>query len=327
MPPRIERHQSFARRFGFVFRTGRRANALDSSASGAHCGGLGAAGGDAMNSGVMAAVLFAAILHALWNSIVKSGDDKFATATIVCLWCGLIAFGAALPLPAPAPESWPFVGASAITHVVYFLLVGRLYRNADLSAAYPIMRGAAPLLAAIGAWLYLGEGLDLATACGVALLIGGVFWMAAEGLRRGGVDRAALLAALVNSAVIALYSLIDGAGARLSGHAFAYNAWADAMTAILFAPLILLLRGRGFALVLVREWRRGLIGGAAAFFAYAIVVWAMTQAPIGVVAALRETSVIFAAIIGAVVLHENLKAPRYAAAAFIAAGVIVMRLG
>jgi drug/metabolite transporter (DMT)-like permease len=150
-------------------------------------------------------------------------------------------------------------------------------------------------MTAIGAWLYLGEGLGLAGSGGVALLIGGVFWMAVEGVRRGGVDRAALIAALANSAVIALYSLIDGAGARLSGHAFAYNAWADALTAILFAPLILRLRGRAFASVVIRQWRRGLAGGAAAFFAYAIVVWAMTQAPIGLVAALRETSVIFAA--------------------------------
>jgi drug/metabolite transporter (DMT)-like permease len=275
----------------------------------------------------MAAVLFAAVLHALWNSIVKSGADKFAAAAIVCLWCGLIALGAAAPLPAPAPASWPFILASAVTHVVYFLLVGRLYRHADLSAAYPIMRGAAPLLTAIGAWLYLGESLDLAAAGGVALLIGGVFWMAVEGVRRGGVDRGALLAALANSAVIALYSVIDGVGARLSGHAFAYNAWADAMSAVLFAPVILLLRGPGFAALLVREWRRGLIGGASALFAYAIVVWAMTQAPIGLVAALRETSVIFAAMIGAIVLRENFKAPRYAAAAFIAAGVIVLRLG
>jgi drug/metabolite transporter (DMT)-like permease len=280
-----------------------------------------------MNSGVMAAVLFAALLHAFWNSIVKSGDDKFATAAIVCLWCGLIALCVALPLPAPLPASWPFVGASAVTHVVYFLLVGRLYRNADLSAAYPIMRGAAPLLTTIGAWLYLGESLGLAAASGVALLVGGVFWMAIEGVKRGGVDRGALAAALVNSAVIALYSVIDGVGARLSGQAFAYNAWADAATAVLFAPVIFRLRGWSFSNVLVRDWRRGLIGGAAAFFAYAIVVWAMTRAPIGLVAALRETSVIFAALIGAIVLHESFKAPRYAAAAFIAAGIIVLRLG
>jgi drug/metabolite transporter (DMT)-like permease len=212
-------------------------------------------------------------------------------------------------------------------HVVYFLLVGRLYRNADLSAVYPIMRGTAPLITAIGAWLYLGEGLGLAGAAGVALLVGGVFWMAVEGVRRGGVDRGALLAALANSAVIALYTLTDGAGARLSGHAFAYNAWADAITAILFAPLVLWLRGLNFAAVVVRQWRRGLAGGAAAFFAYAIVVWAMTRAPIGLVAALRETSVIFAALIGALVLNEKFRAPRYAAAAFIAAGIIVLRLG
>jgi drug/metabolite transporter (DMT)-like permease len=279
-----------------------------------------------MSSGVMAAVLFEAALHAFWNSIVKSGADKFATAAVVCLWCGLVAFAAAAVLPRPLTPSWPFIGASAVTHVIYFLLVGRLYRNADLSAAYPLMRGAAPLLTTIGAWFYLGESLGLATAGGIALLVGGVFWMAVEGVRRGGIDRAALLTAMANAAVIALYSLIDGAGARLSEHAFAYNAWADALTAVLFAPVILTLRGSAFVGIVAREWRRGLIGGGAAFLAYAIVIWAMTQAPIGLVAALRETSVIFAAIIGAFVLHENFKAPRYLAAAFIAAGIIVLRL-
>jgi drug/metabolite transporter (DMT)-like permease len=280
-----------------------------------------------MSAGVMAAVLFAALLHAFWNSIVKSGSDKFAGAALVCLWCGVIALAAAAMLPAPAAAAWPFVGASAVTHVLYFALVGRLYRNADLSAAYPIMRGAAPLLATIGAWLFLGERLDLAPAAGVVLLVGGVFWMGVEGVRHGGVDRGALIAALANSGVIALYTLIDGEGARLSGHAFAYNAWADAGTAVLFAPLILRLRGPAFASVFVDAWRRGLIGGAAAFLAYAIVVWAMTEAPIGLVAALRETSVIFAAIIGAVVLRETFAASRYAAAGLIAAGVVILRLG
>lgn len=275
----------------------------------------------------MAAVLLAALLHAFWNSLVKSGDDKFAGAALVCLWCGVIALAAAAALPVPAPAAWPFVAASAVTHVLYFALVGRLYRSADLSAAYPIMRGAAPLLATIGAWLLLGERLDLAAAAGVVLLVGGVFWMAAEGVKHGGVDRGALIAALTNSAVIALYTLIDGEGARLSGHAFAYNAWADAGTAVLFAPLILRLRGAAFAGAFARQWRRGLAGGAAAFLAYAIVVWAMTEAPIGLVAALRETSVIFAAIIGALVLRETFAASRYAAAALIAAGVIILRVG
>ena len=280
-----------------------------------------------MSAGVMAAVLFAALLHAFWNSLVKSGADKFASAALVCLWCGVIAAFAAAILPAPAAAAWPFIGASAVTHVLYFTLVGRLYRSADLSAAYPIMRGAAPLLATIGAWLLLGERLDLAPAAGVVLLIGGVFWMAMEGARNGRVDRSALITALANSAVIALYTLIDGEGARLSDHAVAYNAWADAGTAALFAPLILWLRGSAFAGVFTGAWRRGLTGGAAAFLAYAIVVWAMTEAPIGLVAALRETSVIFAAIIGAVVLRETFAASRYAAAGLIAAGVIILRVG
>ena len=279
-----------------------------------------------MTGGVLAAVLFAALLHASWNALVKGGGDSFGASAVVCLWCGLIAFVVAMVTPWPEAASYPFIIASAIVHVVYFLLVGRLYRHADLSAAYPVMRGVAPLLATLGAALTLGESVGWSGGAGIALLTGGVLWMAVEGARRGGLDGATLVIAFANSAVIALYTLIDGEGARLSGHAVAYNAWADALTAVGFAPILWRMRGFGFARFVVARWRRGLMGGAAAFGGYAIVVWAMTQAPIGLVAALRETSVMFAAVIGAAFLHEKFRAVRYVAAGFIAAGVIVLRL-
>jgi drug/metabolite transporter (DMT)-like permease len=279
----------------------------------------------------MAAVLGAALLHALWNSLVKSADDKFLSSALVALWCGVAAFAAALVLPWPSRASEPFIVASALVHIVYFLLVGRLYRNADLSVAYPMMRGFAPLIAALIAFTTLGEAPGPIAVLGVAILVFGVMLMGASGLAHGRIDAATLVVALANSVVIAVYSVIDGQGGRISGpgasFAFAYNAWADALTGLAYAPIIFLLRGRSVPVAFVRDWRRGLAGGLAAFVGYAVVIWAMTQAPIAAVAALRETSVVFAALIGVVLLGEPFQAQRAVAALVILIGVVTLRLG
>jgi drug/metabolite transporter (DMT)-like permease len=284
-----------------------------------------------LSSGVLAAVLGAAALHALWNSLVKSASDKFLSSAVVALWCGVAAVVAALVLPRPAAVAFPFIVASAIIHIVYFMLVGQLYRSADLSVAYPIMRGLAPLIAAVIALATLGEAPGPIASLGVAALVAGVLAMGASGFAHGRINRPTILVALANSAVIAIYSVIDGQGARLSGagsaFAFAYNSWADALTALSYLPIILFLRGRAVVATFAQDWRRGLIGGLAAFFGYAIVVWAMTRAPIAAVAALRETSVVFAAIIGVAVLGEPFHAQRAIAVLVILAGVILLRVG
>src|SRR5260370_32468313 len=170
-----------------------------------------------LTSGVLAAVLGAALLHALWNSLVKSADDKFLSSALVALWCGVAAFAAALVLPWPSRAAAPFIAASALMHIVYFLLVGRLYRNADLSGAYPIMRGLAPLIAALMPPAALGEAPRPVAALGVAILVCGVVLMGLSGLAHGRIDAATIAVALVNSLVIALYSVSDGQGARISG--------------------------------------------------------------------------------------------------------------
>jgi drug/metabolite transporter (DMT)-like permease len=279
----------------------------------------------------LAAVLGAAALHALWNSLVKSASDKFLSSAVVALWCGVAAVVAALVLPRPAAVAFPFIVASAIIHIVYFMLVGQLYRSADLSVAYPIMRGLAPLIAAVIALATLGEAPGPIASLGVAALVAGVLAMGASGFAHGRINRPTILVALANSAVIAIYSVIDGQGARLSGagsaFAFAYNSWADALTGLSYLPIILFLRGRAVVATFAQDWRRGLIGGLAAFFGYAIVVWAMTRAPIAAVAALRETSVVFAAIIGVAVLGEPFHAQRAMAVLVILAGVILLRIG
>jgi len=279
----------------------------------------------------LAAVLGAALLHALWNSLVKSSDDKFLASALVALWCGVAAFLAGLALPRPSRAAAPFIAGSAIVHIVYFVLVGRLYRNADLSVAYPIMRGLAPLAAAAIAFAALGEAPGPSALFGVAALACGVTLMGASGLKHGRIDATTLAVALANGLVIAGYSVIDGAGARLSGpgalFAFAYNAWSDALTAIAYAPIVFALRGRAAASFFVCSWRRGIVGGLAAFVGYAVVIWAMTQAPIAVIAALRETSVLFAALIGVILLGEPFRPQRALAAVVIVVGVIALRFG
>ena len=283
-----------------------------------------------LTSGVLAAVLGAALLHALWNSLVKSAGDKFLASASVALWCGVAALMAGLGLPRPAAAAAPFILASAFTHVVYFLLVGRLYRNADLSVAYPIMRGLAPLVTAAIAFAALGEAPRPLAMLGVVVLASGIILMGASGLAHRRIDRTTVAVALANSIIIAIYTVIDGEGARISGagasFAFAYNAWADALTAVVYAPIVLALRGPAVGVAFARFWRRGLIGGLAAFLGYAVAVWAMTQAPIAVVAALRETSVVFAALIGVTLLGEPFRLQRAAAALVIVLGVVAFRL-
>jgi uncharacterized membrane protein len=284
-----------------------------------------------LSSGVLAAVLGAAALHALWNSLVKSASDKLLSAAVVALWCGVAAVVATLVLPQPAAAAFPFIVASALIHIVYFILVGQLYRSADLSVAYPIMRGLAPLIAAVIALATLGEAPGPIASLGVAALVMGVLGMGASGFAHGRINRPTILVALANSAVIATYSVIDGQGARLSGagsaFAFAYNSWADALTALAYLPIILFLRGRSAVAAFTGDWRRGLIGGLAAFLGYAIVIWAMTRAPIASVAALRETSVVFAAVIGVVALGEPFHAQRAIAVLVVLAGIILLLFG
>jgi drug/metabolite transporter (DMT)-like permease len=284
-----------------------------------------------LSSGVLAAVLGAAALHALWNSLVKSASDKFLSSAVVALWCGAAAVVAALVLPRPADAAFPFIVASAVIHIVYFILVGQLYRSADLSVAYPIMRGLAPMIAAIIALATLDEAPGPIASLGVGALVAGVLAMGASGFAHGRINRPTIIVALTNSAVIAIYSVIDGQGARLSGagsaFAFAYNSWADALTALAYLPILLFLRGRAAVAAFAGDWRRGLVGGLAAFLGYAIVIWAMTRAPIAAVAALRETSVVFAAIIGVVALGEPFHAQRAIAVLVILVGIILLRFG
>ena len=278
-----------------------------------------------MATHVLLAVLFAAILHAGWNTLVKAGNDKLTVTSLIAMGGGVVALPFLPLVPFPAIESLPYLGCSIVIHAAYFTLIGLLYRNADLSVAYPVTRGSAPLLTTFLAAIFLAElptGLALAGAVSLSF---GILWLATDGIRKGGLDRTTLIIALVNAGVIALYALVDGHGGRLSGNSFSYNVWLEFGDAVLFVPVAIWVRGRSLVTEMLKGWKIGLLGGSAAFASYGIAIWAMTQAPIGLVAAARESSVFFATVFGALFLGEKFGRARYIAAAFVACGLATLR--
>ena len=263
-----------------------------------------------MTAGIFALVLAAALLHAGWNALVKQADDPFLGMAAVCLWGGLFAAAVFVALPPPPAAAWPYIGASIALHTIYFWLVGLVYRHADLSTAYPIMRGSAPLITFVLAAVGLREFPGLGGLCGVLLLAGGVVALSLTSGREALAKSLPL--ALTIALSISLYTVIDAEGARLTGEgaagAFAYNGASDAGTGLVLTPIAALWRGPGFFSEVAKRWQKGLAGGAAAFFGYGLVVYATTQAPIALVAALRESSVLFAAVIGVVAFGEPIGA-------------------
>ena len=275
---------------------------------------------------VTLAVLGAGLLHAGWNALLKSapgGDPLLDTATVVA---GSGAWGfVAIPFVGfPDAAAWSFMLVSVAIHWAYYVTLAHAYRTGDLSFAYPLMRGTAPLIATVLSVLVLREWPTPQVALGILLICAGIVGIAFVG--RNPHPRAAVVFALANAAIIAVYTLIDGSGARAAGSAISYTVWLTFLEAIPFLCWIRMRRGREAVVYIAHGWRRGAIGGAASLGAYAIVLWAMTKAPIAAVAALRETSVLFAALIGAVWLKEGFGWPRIAGAASVVAGVAALKL-
>ncbi len=279
-----------------------------------------------MTLDVMFAVLFGALLHACWNALISGSTDRTLDTVLVVAGAAVIA-ACALPFaPLPAPASWPFLIASGVIHVVYFILVAQSYRHGELSFAYPIMRGSAPVISAIAAALLLAESPSAGGWLGVLLISGGVMLLAADSWRNGAFQGRAALFALATAAIIVVYTLVDGIGARLSQQAAAYTGWVFVLTAVPLVALFLVRSGRATRGYFKLHWRRGLIGGGCTLGSYGLALWAMTQAPIALVAALRETSVIFGALIAAALLGERLSRVRWAAIIVVTAGAVVIKI-
>ena len=278
-----------------------------------------------LTAGVTLAVLGAALLHAGWNAMIKSGGDPLLNMALVTFAGSVLAsvLALALQLAPPAPAAWPYIAASTVIHIGYYVTLAGAYRAGDLSHGYPIMRGTAPLLTALATWFTLGEALSAAAWAGVLLICGGVLSL---GLAGRGANPRAVAWALANAVLISLYTLADGAGVRVSGDALRYVVWVFVVHAVPFWLGVLALRRGEFLRHAARHWPRGLAAGAFSGLAYGIALWAMTRAPVAIVAALRETSVIFAALIGAWVLKEGRLAERLAGAALVLAGLVALRL-
>lgn len=277
-----------------------------------------------MSLTAFAIVLFAAALHATWNAIVKGAGDTTLTTILVATSAGVLAVIALPFLPVPASASWPYLGVATVLQVTYFSLVAAAYRATEMSTAYPLMRGLPPLLVAVIGSVFLGERPSLGAWSGIALVCGGVLSLALHG--RVGTGRRGVLLALANAAVIATYTLVDGTGVRLSGSPASYTLWLTMLTAV---PLLLWVLGRRreeFIAFARRQWPLGVAGGIATTVSYGLALWAMTTAPIAMVAALRETSIVFGTIIAAFVLRERMTPRRLIATGLVVAGAIVLRL-
>lgn len=278
-----------------------------------------------MTVAVFCAVLFAAALHAAWNAIVKIGSDKFLSTVLITVAASVAAVLILPFLPAPASASWPYLAVSGCLQVIYFALVARTYHLADMSMSYPLMRGSAPLLVALVSNVWLGEHLTAGTWLGVALICLGIISMAA-GSRRSNAGKGVSLA-LLNALVIAGYTLIDGLGVRLSGAPAAYTLWVYLLTGL---PLVIWTAARrpaALATYTRQHWHLGLIGGIGSLISYGIALWAMTVAPIAIIAALRETAILFGILISGFVLKERVTVSRLAAACVILVGAVALRLG
>ena len=280
-----------------------------------------------LTTGITLAVLGAGFLHASWNALLKSstgGDAMLDIAAVVAgsaLWAMLI-----VPfVPLPPPTAWLFMAASSVIHFGYYITLGRAYRIGDLSFAYPLMRGTAPLIVTVIGSLFLRELPSLPMMLGIGMISAGIISIAF--VQRHNHPPGAARWAFANAAIVAAYTVVDGTGARAAGNAMAYVTWLLFLEGLPFLIWIGVRRGRVAFEYLRGNWRRGLLGGAASFAAYAIVLWAMTRAPIAVIAALRETSVLFAALMGSLWLKEGFGWRRAAGAASVVAGIATLKLG
>src|SRR5215469_14763762 len=266
---------------------------------------------------VITLVLCAAILHASWNAVLRGRDDKLWSVTVMSFAATVVAIPVVALLPFPTAASWPYLSLSVALQVIYSWFLVLAYRHGDLGQVYPMVRGAVPLLVTLGAAIFAGEHLSTPALAGIVLVSLGIMSLA---LGKGRAHPKAVAAALANSLIIATYTVTDGIGARLSGNAFSYVTWIFLLYGILMPAAFITTRGRLDVRWNVPETRTALIAGIVQLVTYGTVIWALSMAPIGPVSALRETSIVFAALIGRMFLSEPLTVRRLGACVVIAAG-------
>jgi phosphonate utilization associated putative membrane protein len=287
-----------------------------------------------MSTGVLLAVLFGALLHASWNALVKSSGDKQLDLALVHFLGAVVSLPLLWWVGLPPREAWPFLAASLTIHVAYYITLNGAYQHGDLGTTYPIMRGSAPMLVALGSSAVLGETLTLAAWLGVSAVTLGVLMVGLSRPARSLHHGRAVGFALANAVVIAGYTFVDGTGVRLTvaagQTAASYVVLLFVLDGIPYPALVFARRsaeGRRVMAAYARQrWPVATLGGLASLGSYWIALWAMTRAPVAAVSALRETSVLFATALSVLVLKERFGLQRAIGAAVIVAGVVSLRL-
>jgi drug/metabolite transporter (DMT)-like permease len=272
-------------------------------------------------------VLLAAAMHASWNAIIKVKLEPLLAMALIHILLAFITLPLIFVVGLPKPESWGWLITSNIIHIAYYFLLSEAYRRADMSQVYPIARGSAPLMTAVVSIGFLGDKVSTLGIMGIIILGLGIFTMsiksAADAVH---MDRKALFLALFTAVTICLYTITDGTGARLSGNSWAYSILLFTTEGLAFGLIVFSMRGKAALKPCYDFIGPGLAGAVLSGTAYSISIWAMTQAPISLVAAVRESSVLFAAIIAVLVLKEPLRLNRIIASILILIGLILIRL-
>ncbi|OYD82973.1 DMT family transporter [Azospirillum brasilense] len=285
-----------------------------------------------MPTEALLAVLAGALLHAGWNTALKAGGGSGSDAVLVVAGSAFIALLLLPFVPAPSVASAPYLCVTAVLHVAYYRLLTAAYRDGAMSHAYPLMRGTPPLVVALCSGVFLGEGLSAGAWAGTGLVCGGILGLTLLGRGSGqsGSGRSGSwrgnTCALANALVIAAYTVVDGIGVRLSGAPAGYTLWCFLLLSVPMVGGALLRDAKGFLSHARRRWMVALGGGAASIASYGLALWAMTIVPVAVVAALRETSILFAMALAALVLKERVGPVRLASGAVIALGAVSLRL-
>lgn len=278
--------------------------------------------GSGMTLFVILIILSAALLHAVWNAIVKTAADRTTMLGLVALGQVLPAAVMVMVLPLPNSQSFVYILLSTVVHFGYYFMLSKAYQHGDLSVVYPIARGIVPALVSLWAMALVGEVLPWQAWGGIALIAVGI-QLSSWAALRSGVGRSALGFALGTGFCISIYSVVDGIGVRLSGNTLSYWAW-GAFLHLFIAGFIGVRKRTTLKDLPVRIWMTGLLGGLVSMTAYGLVLYAKNFAPLGAVSALRETSVIFAALIGFIFLKEGNWMRRLGAAVLMAIGVALI---
>jgi drug/metabolite transporter (DMT)-like permease len=279
-----------------------------------------------MGSQIFLVVLLAAFLHAGWNSVVKIGADRMSSILLLALVQAAIALPLLPFVVQPKPTAWSWLLIAAVLHSAYKVFLLQAYEHADLSQAYPLTRGTAPLLVMLISVTVLGASFSWTVLLAVGMISPGILAMTLRGSAKGWIGGSALSYALGTAGFTASYTLVDGIGARVAATSAGFVLWMVIGDALIMLAYVGCKRGRGTLPALLSAWKSGIAAGAMSLAAYWIVVWAFTQAPIAMVAALRESSIVFATLIAVFVLREPVSLWRWTSTALIVCGVVLMRL-